>query len=54
MKLSATMVGMVVGSTLGSFAPALTGGGMTVSLVGTVIGGVLGIWAGLRFSERLD
>ena len=48
-----TGFGMIVGSTLGGLAPMLIGGGLGLSLLGTVIGGVLGIWAGLRVNERL-
>ena len=48
-----TMLGMIVGSTLGGVAPTLYGGGIGASLVGSVIGGVIGIWAGLRLNERL-
>ena len=49
-----TMLGMVVGSTLGGIAPTLIGGGLISSLIGGVIGGVLGIWAGLRFNEWMS
>ena len=48
-----TGFGMIVGSTLGGLAPMLIGGGTGMSLLGTVLGGVLGIWAGLRLNERL-
>jgi outer membrane lipoprotein SlyB len=53
MKGSLTMLGMVVGSTLGGVAPMAYGGGMASSLVGSIIGGILGIWAGLRINERI-
>jgi len=53
MKGSLTMLGMIVGSTLGGVAPMLYGGGMASSLLGSIIGGILGIWAGLRISERV-
>jgi|GEM_PF-937887 hypothetical protein len=53
MKGSLTMLGMIVGSTLGGIAPMLYGGGVISSLVCGTIGGVLGVWAGLRFSERI-
>jgi hypothetical protein len=53
MKGSLTMLGMIVGSTLGGIAPMLYGGGMISSLACGTIGGVLGVWAGLRFSERI-
>ena len=51
MKSSLTMLGMIVGSTLGGIAPMLYGGGVISSLACGTIGGILGIWAGLRFSE---
>jgi hypothetical protein len=51
---SMTMLGMIIGSTLGGIAPMLIGGGLISSLVGSVIGGGLGIWAGLRISERIS
>ena len=51
MSGSMTMLGMIVGSTIGGLAPMLIGGGMGLSLLGTVIGGGLGIWAGLRVNE---
>jgi outer membrane lipoprotein SlyB len=51
MKASATMLGMILGSTLGGCAPMLYGGSLGASLVGTIIGGILGIWAGLRVNE---
>ncbi|MGD0166305.1 MAG: hypothetical protein ABSC51_03325 [Gaiellaceae bacterium] len=54
MTRSMTMIGMIAGSTLGGFAPMLFGGGVGSSLLGTVIGGALGIWAGLRANEWLS
>ena len=48
---SLTIFGMVVGSTLGGIAPMMVGGGLISSLAGSVIGGVLGIWAGVRANE---
>jgi len=46
------MLGMIVGSTLGYRADAVRGrGDLIVGL--RHIGGVLGVWAGLRFSERI-
>ncbi|MGA9761652.1 MAG: hypothetical protein WBQ14_04445 [Gaiellaceae bacterium] len=53
MKGSLTMLGMVVGSTIGGILPTLDGGGMMVSLLGSLAGGILGIWAGLRINERM-
>lgn len=52
-KGSLTMLGMVVGSTIGGILPTLDGGGMMVSLLGSLAGGILGIWAGLRINERM-
>jgi outer membrane lipoprotein SlyB len=54
MKGSMTMTGMVAGSTLGGVAPMLIGGGMGLSILGSIIGGVAGIWAGLRFNEWIS
>ena len=51
MMRTMTGFGMIVGSTLGGIAPMLIGGGLSLSLVGTLIGGGLGIWAGLRVNE---
>jgi uncharacterized membrane protein YeaQ/YmgE (transglycosylase-associated protein family) len=47
------MIGMVVGSTLGSWLPSLWGASwlsMTSLLLGTV-GGFAGIWAGYKISR---
>jgi len=52
MKGSLTMLGMIVGSTLGGIAPTLYGGGIGASLLFSALGGILGIWAGLRINER--
>jgi outer membrane lipoprotein SlyB len=50
---SLIIIGMVVGSTLGGFIPALWGAGgfSMASVVFGAIGGVLGIWAGYRISR---
>jgi hypothetical protein len=50
---SLIMIGLVAGSTLGSFLPSLWGaGGLSMSSVlFGAIGGVLGIWAGYRISR---
>ena len=53
MKGSLTMAGMIIGSTLGGAAPTLYGGGIGASLLFSVAGGILGIWAGLRINERI-
>ena len=54
MTRTMTGFGMIVGSTLGGIAPMLIGGGLISSLVGSVIGGGLGIWAGLRIKEWIS
>ena len=50
---SLTMVGMVVGSTIGGFVPALWGGDLLslTSITCTVIGGLAGIWIGFRLES---
>ena len=47
------MIGLVVGSTLGGYVPALWGdGGFSMASVLTgAIGGLLGIWGGFRLSR---
>jgi hypothetical protein len=47
------MLGMVIGSTIGGFVPTLFGvdSFSFITLFGTLIGGVLGIWAAMRLSE---
>jgi uncharacterized membrane protein YeaQ/YmgE (transglycosylase-associated protein family) len=47
------MIGMVVGSTAGSFLPALWGGGL-LSLASVLlggVGGVAGIWIAYRMTR---
>jgi hypothetical protein len=48
------MIGLVVGSTLGSSAPSLWGaGGLSMaSVLFGAMGGLLGIWAGFKISRR--
>jgi uncharacterized membrane protein YeaQ/YmgE (transglycosylase-associated protein family) len=47
------MFGMVIGSTLGSWIPTLWGAGWfsLSSVLGSVVGGLAGIWLGYRFSR---
>jgi gas vesicle protein len=45
------MLGMVIGSIVGGYLPALFGfDGLMVSLFGSLIGGIIGIWMGYKFS----
>jgi len=45
------MLGMVVGSIAGGYLPALFGfDGLMVSLLGSFIGGIIGVWIGYKFS----
>jgi hypothetical protein len=45
------MLGMAVGSIVGGYLPALFGlDGLMVSLSGSSIGGIIGIWIGYKFS----
>jgi hypothetical protein len=49
------MVGALVGSSIGSYAPALWGGDM-LSFSGILlgmVGGFVGIWAGYRLGKRI-
>jgi phage tail tape-measure protein len=44
------LLGMVVGSIAGGYLPALFGiDEIMVSLLGSFIGGILGIWIGYKF-----
>jgi hypothetical protein len=47
------MIGMVVGSTIGSWLPTLWGAGWLSmsSVFGSVVGGLAGIWLGYRASR---
>ncbi|MFA5128217.1 MAG: hypothetical protein WC457_04445 [Patescibacteria group bacterium] len=44
------MLGMVVGSTIGGYLPTIFGAGIfsLYSILGTVLGGVLGIWLSFK------
>jgi len=46
------MMGMIVGSCAGGYAATLFGADAISfgSLLGSTVGGILGIWAGFRFS----
>ena len=45
------MLGMVAGSIAGGYLPALFGfDGLMVSLLGSTLGGMIGIWIGYTFS----
>lgn len=48
-------IGMFVGSTIGSYIPALWGGSVLsfTSIIFSVIGGLVGIWLGYRVSKYL-
>jgi uncharacterized membrane protein YeaQ/YmgE (transglycosylase-associated protein family) len=49
--------GLLVGSTLGGFVPSLWGDNNFFSPAGmllSVVGGVVGVWAGYRLSQDLD
>ena len=45
------MLGMVAGSIAGGYLPALFGlDGLMVSLLGSFIGGIIGVWISYKFS----
>lgn len=45
------MIGMIVGSIVGGYAPSLFGvDGIVTSLLGSTAGGILGIWIAYRLS----
>lgn len=48
-------IGMFVGSTVGSYVPLLWGGSVFsfISILFSVIGGLLGIWLGYQVSKYL-
>lgn len=50
---SLIMIGLVLGSTLGGYVPALWGaGGLSMaSVLAGAIGGLFGIWAGYKISR---
>jgi hypothetical protein len=49
-RKSLIWIGMIIGTTVGSFVPALWGeGGFTMSSIFfSTVGGVVGIWVGYR------
>lgn len=45
------MIGMIAGSIVGGYLPALFGlDEFMVSLLGSFIGGIIGVWIGYKFS----
>jgi len=45
------MIGMIAGSIAGGYPPALFGlDELMVSLLGSFIGGIIGVWIGYKFS----
>jgi uncharacterized membrane protein YeaQ/YmgE (transglycosylase-associated protein family) len=48
-------IGMFVGSTVGSYVPALWGGSLfsLTSILLAMIGGIVGIWLGYQLSKYL-
>jgi phage tail tape-measure protein len=45
------ILGMVAGSIVGGYLPAQLGfDGLMVSLLGSLTGGIIGIWIGYKFS----
>jgi len=48
-----TMLGMVVGSTVGAYLPMLWGGSLFsfTSIILTVVGGFLGTWGAYKLSQ---
>jgi len=45
------MLGMVVGSVAGGYTPALIGtDDLMISLLGSTIGGLLGVWVGFKLA----
>lgn len=47
------MIGLFIGSTVGGYIPALWGADFfsLSGIIGTMIGGILGVWLGFRMSE---
>jgi uncharacterized membrane protein YeaQ/YmgE (transglycosylase-associated protein family) len=47
------MLGMIIGSTVGSWVPTLWGAGWFSfsSVLGSMVGGLAGIWLGYRLSR---
>jgi uncharacterized membrane protein YeaQ/YmgE (transglycosylase-associated protein family) len=47
-----TMLGMVVGSVAGGYIPSLFGSvDLMISLLGSTIGGIVGIWIAFKLSK---
>jgi len=49
------MIGMVIGSTVGGYVPTLWGTDLfsISSILGSLIGGILGIWGAFKIVQRL-
>ncbi len=49
-------IGILVGSTLGSYIPSIWGDSIFSfsSIIGSFIGGILGIWLGYKISQTLS
>lgn len=50
------LIGMTIGSIIGGYVPVLLGADLFsfTSLIGNGIGGLLGIWAGYKFSKMFS
>ena len=48
------MLGMVIGSIVGGYLPSLFGfDELMVSLLGSSIGGIIGVWIGFKYSTSV-
>ena len=48
-------IGLFIGSTIGGYVPVLWGGDLLSypSIFGSLVGGLIGIWAGYRIGQSL-
>lgn len=53
---SFTMLGMVIGSSIGGYVPVMMGVSIfsAWSIVGSVIGGIIGVYVGYKFGDYMD